>query len=143
MSPELCPEQWPRSPSNSIITPSTQHGTMLPIGQGGIAKPPAVDADGPRLRHPNVGRTPRHRPPLLSMTPLPLRSKSTMSIQPKPFLTPTTSIKGRFVAGCDNKRYQVIGETMGTSKCRYKNTETQSGQGRYMKRREATETGCQ
>lgn len=101
VSPELCPEQWPRSPSTSIITPSTQHGTMRPIGWSGIPKPPAVDTDGPRSRRPNAGLTPRHHPPLPSMTPLPLCSKSTVSIQPKPILTPALSIKACFVAGCE------------------------------------------
>ena len=93
---------------------------MRPIGCSGIPKPPAVDTDGPRSRRPNAGLTPRHHPPLPSMTPLPLCSKSTVSIQPKPILTPASSIKARFVAGCDNKRYQVIAETMGTSKGGYK-----------------------
>lgn len=54
VSPEHWSEQWPRSPSTSILTPSTQRGTMLPIGWRGIPKPPAVDTDVSRSLRPNV-----------------------------------------------------------------------------------------
>lgn len=130
MSPLLRPEQCPRSPSNSIITPPTQRGTMLPIGWSGIAKPPAIDADGPRSRRPNAGLNPRHRPPPPSMTALPpLLNIHHVHSTPHPSSPhPMPSINGRFVTGCDNQGQEVIGETMGAS------------EGRNMKKKREGET---
>lgn len=82
--------------------------------------PPRNRCRRPALSASERWTNPRHQPPLPSMTPLPLCSKSTESIQPKPILTPASSIKDRFVAECDNKRCKVIGQTMGTSKGRHK-----------------------
>lgn len=58
VSPAPDPEQWSRSPSTSIISPSTQRGTMRPIGWSGIRKSYAVDTDCPRPRHLNAGLSP-------------------------------------------------------------------------------------
>lgn len=108
---------------NSLHT--TQHNA--PYWLEWHCKPPHSRCRRPALSASERWTNPHHHPPLLSMTPLPLCSKSTASIQPKPILTPASSIKDRFVAGCDNKRYQAIGETIGDKQAQIqKNTETQS-----------------
>ena len=81
---------------------------MLPIGWTGIPKSPSSRYLLPALAVSKRSTNPHRYPPLLSMTPLPVCSKSTMPIQPKPIFTTVSPIKTHIVAGRDNKIYRAI-----------------------------------
>lgn len=105
VSPELCPEQWPRSPSTSIITPSTQKGHNAPYWLKWHSNTPRS-----RYRRPALSASGRWtNPPVTTRLCSPWLPSLSAENLPRPTQTHShpsiVAYKGSLCSRIDNKRY--------------------------------------